>query len=77
MLGTQFDPWSRKIPHAVEQLSPCTTTTEAQALEPVLQSKRSHHNEKPIHCNWRLALTPCNATREGLYTAVKAWHSQK
>ena len=20
-----FDPWSRKIPHAVEQLSPCTT----------------------------------------------------
>ena len=23
-----FDPWSRKIPHAAEQLSPCTTTTE-------------------------------------------------
>ena len=23
-----FDPWSRKIPHAVEQLSPCATTTE-------------------------------------------------
>ena len=23
-----FDSWSRKIPHAVEQLSPCTTTTE-------------------------------------------------
>ena len=21
-------PWSRKIPHAAEQLSPCTTTTE-------------------------------------------------
>ena len=21
-------PWSRKIPHAMEQLSPCTTTTE-------------------------------------------------
>ena len=27
------DPWSRKIPHATEQLSPCATTTE-----PVLQS---------------------------------------
>jgi len=23
-----FDPWSRKIPHASEQLSPCATTTE-------------------------------------------------
>ena len=26
-----FDPWSGKIPHAVEQLSLCTTTTEAHA----------------------------------------------
>jgi len=24
----RFDPWSGKIPHTVEQLSPCTTTTE-------------------------------------------------
>ena len=23
-----FDPWSGRIPHATEQLSPCTTTTE-------------------------------------------------
>ena len=23
-----FDPWSRKTPHALGQLSPCTTTTE-------------------------------------------------
>ena len=23
-----FKPWSGKIPHAVEQLSPCATTTE-------------------------------------------------
>ena len=23
-----FEPWSRKIPYAVEQLSPCATTTE-------------------------------------------------
>ena len=27
----RFDPWSRKIPHAKEQLSQCTTT-----IEPVL-----------------------------------------
>ena len=25
---TGFEPWSGKIPHAVEQLCPCTTTTE-------------------------------------------------
>ena len=27
--ANRFDPWSRKIPHATEQLSPRTTTTEA------------------------------------------------
>jgi len=26
----QFDPWSGKIPHATEQLSPCATTTALQ-----------------------------------------------
>ena len=26
--GHRFDPWSRKIPHAAEQLSPCAGTTE-------------------------------------------------
>ena len=26
--GHEFEPWSRKIPYAAEQLSPCTTTTE-------------------------------------------------
>ena len=28
--GHGFDPWSGKIPHAVEQLSPSTTTTEPE-----------------------------------------------
>ena len=28
MQETQFKPWSGKIPHAAEQLSPCATTTE-------------------------------------------------
>ena len=31
--GHQFNPWSRRISHAKEQLSPCTQTTE-----PVLKS---------------------------------------
>ena len=26
--GHEFDPWSRKIPHSMERLSPCATTTE-------------------------------------------------
>ena len=26
--GPGFEPWSGRIPHAVEQLSPCATTTE-------------------------------------------------
>ena len=26
--GHGFDPWSGKVPHAVEQLSPCATATE-------------------------------------------------
>ena len=28
--GPRFHAWSRKIPHATGQLSPCTITTEAQ-----------------------------------------------
>ena len=64
--GAQFDPWSGKIPHAAEQLSPCATTPEAvshshwahepQLLKPtrlelVLCNKRNHRNEKPTHHN--------------------------
>ena len=43
----RFQPWSRKIPHAVEQLSPCATATEAQALRslcPVTGEAPAHHN---------------------------------
>ena len=60
-----FDPWSGKIPHAMKQLSPCTTPPEPVALEPrscdywslhTLQpmffNRRSRHNEKPIPPNW-------------------------
>ena len=38
--GHRFKPWSRRIPHAAEQLSPCTTTTE-----PALQSSRATTTE--------------------------------
>ena len=59
-----FDPWSRKIPRATEQLSLGTTTKEAfllrahrpqllkpTCLETALHHKRSHHDEKPMHHN--------------------------
>ena len=49
--GHGFEPWSGKIPHATEQLSPCATTTEPAHLEPMLRNKRSHRNEKPAHRN--------------------------
>ena len=32
--GHGFEPWSGNIPHAVEQLSLCATTTRATTTEP-------------------------------------------
>ena len=40
--GDMVNPWSRKIPRAVEQPSLCTTTTE-----PVLQSPGAHVPQLP------------------------------
>ena len=34
------------------------------ALEPMLHSKRSHHNEKPGHCNERVAPPCCKERRK-------------
>ena len=58
-MGHMFDPWSGKIPHAEEQLSPVQHNYSAFMLqplkpacvEPVLHNKRSHCNEKLVHCN--------------------------
>ena len=56
-----LNPWSRRIPHAVEQLSPCaatiepvlqslgTATTEATIPRVHAQQRESHHNKKPAH----------------------------
>ena len=40
--GHGFEPWSGKIPHDAEQLSPCATTTEAHAPR-----AREPRQEKP------------------------------
>ena len=41
--GLGFDPWSGKIPHALEQLSPCATSTEA------LRRAGAPQQKKPVH----------------------------
>ena len=65
--GHQFNPQSRKIPNAAQQLSPCATTAEPACLESVLH-KRSHCNEMPTYCNKeQLLLT----IRESLHAAMK------
>ena len=61
-----FDPWSRKFPHAMEQVSPCATTAEPMShncwacvlqllkrthLEPMLCNKRSRCHAEPGHHN--------------------------
>ena len=73
MQETRVPPWSAKIPHVTERLSPCVTT-----IEPVLQSPGAITTE---------ALRPqslCSATREAtarrnLLTATreKAWEATK
>ena len=37
--------------HVPQPPSSSATTTEAERLELVLHNKRSHHSEKPVHCN--------------------------
>ena len=78
--GHGFEPWSGSIPHAVEQLGPCATTTE-----PALQSPRATTTEpghlEPVLCNERP--TCCNeegplfaATRESPHAATRTQRSQ-
>ena len=60
MQGTGFEPWSGKIPHATEQLSPCATTTELCAVEPASHNYGAHVPQllnptclEPVLCNKR------------------------
>ena len=54
-LGRSHMPWSYEA-HEPQLLSLCLRAWELQlldpkALEPELSNKRSHSNEKPVHCN--------------------------
>ena len=61
--GPGFEPWSGKIPHAVEQLGPWATITEPAHLEPVLRNGRGRDSERPAQRDeeW----PPLATTREG------------
>ena len=50
--GHEFNSRSRKIPHVVEQLSPCTTAAEARVPQ-----THQPQQEKPSLCSWRVAPT--------------------
>ena len=47
-----FNPWSGKTPNAMEQLSPCASTTEPVARAQGLQLWKPKHPE-PVLCNER------------------------
>ena len=64
--GHGFDPLSRKIPRATEQLNPCATATK-----PELQSLCSTAREATAMRN------PSTPTRESPCVAKKTRHSQK
>ena len=79
------NPWARKIPHAMERISPCATTLEPgscsyrswRTLEPALHNTWSLHDEKTAHRNTEeppLTATrrkPARQTRPS--TATKKW----
>ena len=88
--GHQFNPWSGRIPHAVEQLSLCTTTMEPLSddywalvlqrlvpvhLTPVLCNKRRHRKDKPEYPNEEKPLFA--TTRKSPHVAVKPRCSSK
>ena len=77
-LGGSHMPRSRWA-HVPQLLALRSGTHEPQLLkpvhlEPVLRNKRSHRNEKPVHCNeeW----PPLTTTRESPRTAMKTPCSQ-
>ena len=58
--GHWFYPWSRKTPHAVGQLSPCTTTNEpmfwilrATTTKPTCQIYWNPSPQEPVFCSKR------------------------
>ena len=85
----RFDPYSGKIPHAVEQLSLCTTTTEhvlwttqdPKLLKPLHPGVHAMRKEKLLH--WeagalQLERSPCSLQlQKNPHAAMKTHHKPK
>ena len=72
----RFNPWSRKIPHAAEQLNPGTTTTESTApgaatTEPMCHSYWSLHVYNLWSATGAIAMRTCTTTKEQPLLATK------
>ena len=61
--------------HTPRASKPVRHNYQARSLKPVLHNKRSHWNEKPVHC--KKEQIPLAAARESPQTVVKTQHSQK
>ena len=86
--GHAFDLGSRRILHAVEQLTLSVTTTKPECCsyrspgtQSLCSATRSHSNEKAVHCNEN---SPCSPQLEGARTkqrrpsaAINKWKSLK
>ena len=73
--GHRFNPWSRKIPHPGQQLSPWAATAEVRVhLQLVFHNERSHCNEKLPRHNEGVP-PPTFATRARLQAAMRTLHS--
>ena len=72
--GHGFDPWSGKIPHPMEQQSPCAATAEPACLEPMLCTRGGTATRSL--CTATRGQPQLAATRESLCVAMKTQHIQ-
>ena len=75
----RFNPWSRKSPHATENLSPSAATIQPVLQGPGTATTEAHAPQSPRSAA-REATTvrsPRTRTRESPHTAVMSQHSQK
>ena len=70
-----FDPWSRKMPHVTEHLSPCTTTTEACMPQSLCSAAREAAAMRST--GTVMESSPCSLQLEKAASATKTQRSQK
>ena len=66
-----MDPWSRRIPRVLEQLSPCTTTIEPALQSPgVTTTEPTPHNDRSP-CILELVFHKRSHCNESLHTSTR------